>query len=133
MTPGAPSKRELRLTGAAFGIVLAAVGAFMLSRHGRPAPFVLVVSAVALMLATFLPTLLRPLVLGGRAIARPIIWLLTRGGLTLVFYAIVTPIAVIGRVFGSGFSDSDFSKRRESYWIERGERAKQAGEYEKQY
>jgi len=115
------------------GIGLAALGVLMLARHSATAPYLLAASAIALVLAALVPPFFLPLTLAGRAIGRPVVWLVTRSILALVFYVVVTPVAVIGRLLGARFSDSDFSKRRESYWIKRDEQPKQAGEYEKQY
>ena len=133
MSAHAPSRRDLRLTGAGLGIGLAALGVLVLARHSAFAPYLIAASAVALVLAAVVPAIFLPLTLAGRAIGRPVVWLVTRTSLAFVFYVVVTPIAVIGRLLGARFSDSDFSKRRESYWIKRDEQAKQAGEYEKQY
>jgi hypothetical protein len=133
MSAHAPSRRDLRLTGAGMGTGLAALGLLMLSRHSASAPYLIAASAVALVVAALAPGLFLPLMLAGRAIGRPLVWLATRASLLLVFYVVVTPIAVVGRLLGARFSDSDFSKRRQSYWVTKDKRARTAGEYEKQY
>ena len=133
MNTGAPSRRELRLAGAGFGVAFGVLAAVALLRHGAAAPYLAAASAAALAFAALAPTLLLPLVLAARAVGRPLVWLATRAGLALVFYAVVTPIAVLGRLFGASFSDSSFSRRRESYWVRKEERARTAGDYEKQY
>ncbi len=133
MTASAPSRRELRLAGTGLGLGLSVLAAVKLVQHRLSAPYLVVAAAVALLSAAFVPTVYRPMVVGGRAILRRVVWLVTRVALLLVFYAVVTPIAVIGRLFGARFSDSDFSKKRRSYWIARDERPREAGEYEQQY
>jgi hypothetical protein len=133
MRPGTPSRTELRLGGSALGIGLAAVGLLRLSHHAASAFALLAAALLVLALSAFAPAVFRPVVGVGRAIGRPAVWLATRVALLLVFYVVVTPIAVVGRLLGAHFSDADFSKRRESYWKQRDGQMKRAGEYERQY
>jgi len=50
-------------------------------------------------------------------VAHAVSWALTRVILTIVFYLIMTPIGLIGRVFGKEFLDRSFDRDKETYWI----------------
>jgi len=52
-------------------------------------------------------------------VAHAISWVLTRVILTIVFYLVVAPIGLIGKVFGKDFLDRKFDRHEDTYWIPR--------------
>lgn len=61
-------------------------------------------------------------------------WVMTRFILTMLFYGMVTPIALIARLFGKHFLDISYrAPSQKSYWRERGEQKIEKTRYEKQF
>jgi len=127
------SRKDLRLAGVSLAIVLAGLGLLELCRNRSFFPFLFAASALALITATFFPSLLRPLMRVVVAVGSRVVRFTTWVILVLVYFFLVTPTAVIGRLLGATFADVDFLKRKPSYWIKKEERPKNARDYEKQY
>ena len=60
-------------------------------------------------------------------------WFMTRVLLSLLFFLGVTPIGVLGRLFGRKFLDVDMQDSRETYWIRREKDDETLAKYERQY
>lgn len=62
-------------------------------------------------------------------------WVMTRVILIVVFYGVVTPIALVARLFGKRFLDISYrAPSRQSYWHEREKKANtETTRYEKQF
>lgn len=77
--------------------------------------------AVVLLLAAAMirPDLLRPLYLGWMALAFALGALVSRLILTLFFYGILTPIALVLRLMGKDFLRRKTEKGLSSYWLAR--------------
>lgn len=44
-------------------------------------------------------------------------WIMSRVLLTLLFYLVVTPLALMARLFKKEFLDLNYNKKRNSYWV----------------
>lgn len=62
-------------------------------------------------------------------------WIMTRVILIVLFYGVVTPIALLARLFGKRFLDTSYrGPSRQSYWHEREKEANtETTRYEKQF
>jgi hypothetical protein len=108
-----------RSFGLLFSLVFAMVGLLPLVHGGEPRAWSLVIALVILILAVFFPSALSPL---NRAwlrfglllnrIVSPIV-------LALVFYGVVTPMAVLFRRFGNNALRLQRDPNSSSYWIAR--------------
>jgi hypothetical protein len=126
-------RRNVRLAGIGLGVVLGGLGGLKLWQ-GKPSSAYFLASCVLVcVVAVFLPSLLRPIVRAAMAVGSRIIWITTQAALMLAYFLIVTPTAVVARLLGTSFTDTDFSKRRESYWIMRDAGTRPAADYDKQY
>ncbi len=65
----------------------------------------------------FLPESLKQAYRIWMAVAFAIGWLISRMILSILFYFVLTPVGFIARIFDKEFLDTDFRKKRESYWI----------------
>ncbi|MDD5136441.1 MAG: SxtJ family membrane protein [Candidatus Omnitrophica bacterium] len=72
----------------------------------------------ALMILTA-PKLLRPVYLTFTKIAHAIGWFNTRAILILIYYMLITPIALIMRIFREDPLDRKIEKNAASYWVKR--------------
>jgi hypothetical protein len=53
--------------------------------------------------------------------------------LTLFFFVVITPTALIARLAGKDFLSQKLDRQAKSYWLTRTAEAKQAADYERQY
>jgi hypothetical protein len=65
----------------------------------------------------FLPESLRQAYRIWMAAAFAIGWLVSRMILVMLFYFVLTPVGLLARIFEKEFLDTDFRKKKESYWI----------------
>ena len=65
----------------------------------------------------FVPELLKEAYRVWMAAAFAIGWLVSRIILLILFYFVLTPVGFLARLFKKEFMDTDFRKKKESYWI----------------
>jgi hypothetical protein len=53
--------------------------------------------------------------------------------LSVLFYLVVTPIGLLGRLFGKGFLDLKFNRNVDSYWIPKAKVKLEKSDYERQF
>jgi hypothetical protein len=107
-----------------FGIVLSAIlGVFglvhFLKGHAGAYPWFWGTGAVSLALSLFVPRAMRPVYIAFTKIAHAIGWFNTRVILTLIYYVILTPIALIMRLLRKDPLHRRLARDLTSYWIER--------------
>ncbi|MFH0740188.1 MAG: SxtJ family membrane protein [bacterium] len=69
----------------------------------------------------FLPKALRPINFIWMKFSLALGFVMTRIILAIVFFLIVTPVAVIARIFGKHFLDLEIDKNKKSYWQKKGD------------
>ena len=126
----ASTKKELRKFGLLVGGIFVAWAALSIWRHGvRPSSRVAAgVGSVLFLLGAAAPKLLAPLYTVWMRLAKVLGWINIRILLGVMFFLVVTPIAVIGRLFG--YDPLALRERKKapgdpkatSYWIEREDR-----------
>lgn len=115
-----PTRRQLRVFGAAWLVLLAACS-LRLWHHHHPAP-----ALTLLLLALLVPLaglahaeVLRRTYLGLSTLTSPLGWALSWIVLTLAYYAVVTPIALVMRLGGHDPLRRRFDRSAASYWLPR--------------
>ncbi len=106
------------LVGGVF-LLLGLVGAW----RGHFAPGWLIVAAlgaILILLGLAVPASLRWPHRSWMAAAFALGWFVSRLVLLLLFYGVMTPVAVAARLAGKRFLDVRFREGRESYWVPRG-------------
>ena len=128
-----PSPRQVRLSGCALGLVLLALGALKLSQHRPSAPYLVAAGLLVAFAAALAPAVVRPFVHLLVLVGEKVVWALSRAALVLVYYLVVTPVGVIGRLLGARFSDVDFERKQPSYWVRKEARPRTGDEHGKQF
>jgi hypothetical protein len=101
LTPEAKSDRDLRSFGLIVGGIFAAIGLWPLLRHGAPVrEGLLIVAAPLIVLAAAVPRSLRYPYRGWMFVGHCLGWVNSRVLMTVVFYLVVTPAALVMRVMG---------------------------------
>ncbi len=108
-----------RSFGVVFAVAFAVIAAFPLLDGGGVRVWALVVAAVFLVVSLARPSLLRPLNwawlklgAGLHRVVSPLI-------LGIMFYLVITPTALVMRLFGKGTLNLRFQPGAETYWVER--------------
>jgi len=113
---GASSARSARQFGITLGGVMLFWG-WVLLRHNNMVGYSVIASgSIFLFFALLFPSFLAPLQ-GIAAVLGAFAGIFFTGViLTGFFYLVVTPIALVGRLFGKKFIQKDFKAKRPTYW-----------------
>ncbi|MFH1406922.1 MAG: SxtJ family membrane protein [Candidatus Omnitrophota bacterium] len=112
--------KKLRQFGLTLGIILIAFGVvhFLRQRVSLAVWFFAVGSAI-LALVLFAPKWLGPLYFVFTKVTRAIGWVNSYVILSLIYYVILTPIALIMRIFGKDSLERKIDKKINSYWVKK--------------
>ncbi|OGG51453.1 hypothetical protein A3D72_04190 [Candidatus Uhrbacteria bacterium RIFCSPHIGHO2_02_FULL_57_19] len=122
-----PTPREFGRAGAIIGFIL---GGLLLLRQSPTAPYVFLGGAVLYFLGRWLPTVLAPISGGWTRAARVIGELISQLILILFYICVLTPVALVARIWGKRFLDVAVDKSTASYWRHR---VISSSEYERQF
>jgi len=125
--------REIRKFGVSVGIVIGLLGMLFLWRGNDYYPWFMVISGALIVLGLIIPPALKPVHKLWMTLAIVLGWLMTRLILCVLYYFILTPIGLLGRLFGKEFIDLKFRKITDSYWITKNAVNFEKERYEKQY
>jgi hypothetical protein len=117
----AASSRELRRFGLVVGGVAIALVLLKLARHhgGRPVWAIGAAGALLFLTGALAPRALRPIHAGWMWLAALLGWINTRLLLGLFFFAVLTPLALLARLFGHDPLRRRRAPAAASYWIAR--------------
>jgi len=126
------SPRKLREFGLLIGGIVLAFAGFAIWRGKGYYPYLLGIGIPLVILGAGWPQWLKALYRAWMGLALLMGWVVSRILLTVLYYAVVTPIGLIARMTGKKFLDVTFPDRKESYWILR-EKPFSREECEKQF
>ncbi len=108
--------KDLRKFGLTLGIAFGLLGAWTTWRHKSFSVYLLGISAFFLISSWFAPRVLRPIQKAWMALALVIGGVMSRVLLAVMFYLVLTPLAVVSRIFGKRFLDRTFRDTKDSAW-----------------
>lgn len=117
--------RELKRFGIMMGIILFALASYLFWKEKGSYFYFAAPGVILAGVGLLLPTLLRPVYHGWMAIAAVMGFVMTRVILTLLFFGLFTPMALLARLFGKDLLQQRWNKNTGSYWVRREE-----GEYQ---
>ena len=119
---GAKDLRKFSLTvGIAF-VVLWAVLAYVfpyLFDRGRSFPILWQIGVALAVVGTLLPALVKPLYYAWMTLAVALGYVMTRVLLTIFFFLVLTPVALVFRLIGRDALHRKLDRSAPSYWIEK--------------
>jgi len=133
VTSRSPTPRELRISGVALSVALAGLCGLKLLREGHISGPLLGASALVAVIAVLAPSLLRGPARAAAAVTGWSIYVTSRATLVLVYFFLVTPLALVGRLFGARFADVHFAAKKESYWVRREASGEHGTDFDRQY
>lgn len=125
--------KKLRNFGITMGICLGLLGALLLWRGKHTYPYFFALAALFAVLGLSVPRALKHVYKAWMSLAVVLSWVMTRVLLSVIFYVGVTPIGVIGRLFGKDFLSLDMDAGAETYWIDREDAGRGKERYEQQF
>ena len=115
------NKKQLRQFGLMVGGVLILIGLWTLyqGKH-EPARLILwSIGGLLIITGSIVPTLLRPAYWLWMKLAHLLGWVNTRLLLGIIFFVIITPMAIVMKVLGRDALNRKINKDADSYWIPR--------------
>jgi hypothetical protein len=126
--------RDLRKFGLMVGGVFLLISGWLLWRHKPLWPYFLTPGALLVVLGLAVPRALKGVYLAWMSLAFTLGLVVSTLILTLFFFLAVTPLGLMGRIFGKDFLSEKLNPRAKSYWLPRDRSApRQPADYEKQY
>ena len=115
------TKKDIRKFSYLVGGILVIISLFLLWKGSTSFTLILGIGAGLIIIGMIFPIILKPIYIAWMIFAVILGWIMTRVILTILFYLIVTPIALIAKIFRKRFLDLSFRTEADSYWNYRGE------------
>jgi hypothetical protein len=129
-----PSSRDLTILGLLFLLLGTAVGGYQLLWKGAPVGWYWIIAGVVLCLLRLITPLFQQLYSFWLAFSVILGYFVSRILLTIIFFIVITPMALIFRVIGKDPMDRKLDRKAVSYWTQREPEAESTVErYEKQF
>jgi hypothetical protein len=127
------SRKDLREFGLLVGGILLLLALYGFFRHRPWAPHLLGIGAALVFLGAVLPGFLLPLQKAWMVLALLLGAVMSRIILSVLFYLVLTPIAVFARLIGKNFLELGFREKVDSYWVKRGPEGQGPDDSERQF
>ena len=119
--------------GRIVGLVFALIGAFQLFTGRSLGPYFLGIGIALIILGFLAPAVLKPIYIGWMSFALVMSWIMTRIILTILFYFILTPIALLAKATGKKFMTLAPDTTQNSYWNQRKRASATPDNYTRQF
>ena len=110
------SRKNLRNFGLSVGFVCVAVAGFLFWKEKEAYGYFFAIGLILVCCGSTLPHFLKPVYLVWMRFASILGWIMTRVILCLLFYLIITPIALVSRLMGKQFIDLEWDAKQRTYW-----------------
>lgn len=127
------SKSDFRKFGITIGVFLMVIAGFLFWKGKEPFEILLISGIILCVLGIAIPAVLKPIYWVWMILATILGWIMTRVILSLLFYAVITPIGVFSRLFGKKFLDLKWDKSKDSYWNAKTTKQRKNEDYERQF
>jgi Saxitoxin biosynthesis operon protein SxtJ len=125
--------RDLRKFGLTVGGVLVVIGILFLLRHKPSYPFFLWPGGVLIIFGAVAARALKYPYIAWMSLALTLGFVMSYVILTLFFFLVVTPIALLARLFRKDFLAQQLDRQVATYWIQCETQVKAPGSYERQF
>ena len=122
-------REDLIISGVSYSILLLVLYLFKF-RDVRPLPYI---SAILLLIAIIFPKFYKPVNFVVHPIGRFLINIIVNTILTLLYFFVFTPVALIRRALGHRGIEIGFDKNKKTYFIDREKRDYNRDFFEKMY
>jgi hypothetical protein len=126
-------KKEWRKFAAGLGLILAAVGGVQFLKGHSVYPYLLAAGGLTALAGVLLPICIKPVFILFSYLGAVMGWFSTRLILAVIFFLLLTPIALIMRLAGKKFLTMGRDGNLKTYWIARNKKYGDAESFENQY
>ena len=126
------AKKDLISFGLIIGIILSLLGALLFYKRIDLFIYFVGVGLIFVSLSLIAPKILKPVYIVWMIFAVIIGWVMTRLILSILFYTVITGIAILTRIIGKDFLNLKINNK-ESYWNNRDSEYELNQDYEKQF
>lgn len=127
------TKRDLQKFGLTVGGVLLAIGLLLFYFEKPSAIYFAVIGGLLIFFGAFFPKILKPLNKIWMSLAIILGFFMSRVILTILFYLVLTPIALLAKLVGKKFIVLKYDKSAETYWENRTIIHKKPIDYDRQF
>ena len=126
--------RDLRKFGLMVGGVFVLLGGLFLFRNKPAGPYFLIPGVVLVFFGFVAPRALKVVYIAWMSLALTMGLLVSTVVLTLFYFIVIPPLALVGRLFGKDFLSEKLDPNAKSYWLARDRsRIRKPVDYEQQY
>ena len=125
-------KTDLRKFGITGGFILLIIAGLLFWKENESFHVSLTIGIILCSLSIALPIILKPIFWIWMICAILIQWIITRIILSLIYYLIITPVGLIGRLLGKQFIELKWNSNNSTYWNYRLNKS-EVGDYKKQF
>jgi hypothetical protein len=111
-------KSEWRKFGIILGIILAVIATILLIKTRASTIYFYGAGFFFIAAGLVVPIVVKPVFILFMYISHVMGWVMTRLILGTLYYLVITPMSLLGRLFGKRFLDLKFPGKQESYWNE---------------
>ena len=126
------ANKDLRNFGFMIGIILSMFGLFLIYKRIDYYIYFVSVGLIFLILGLITLKILKPIYKVWMTFAVVVGWIMTRLILSVLFYTLITGIAILTRIIGKDFLNLKINNK-ESYWNNRNSNHELNQDYEKQF
>lgn len=127
------TNKDLRKFGLTIGIFLIIVSGIIYLWKGNLNYYLLAIAFLLIIPALLFPMILKPLNRLWMGLGILLGWFTSRIILTLLFFLVITPTAIIVKILGKDFLNLKYEKNSSSYWIKKEAKENSKIEYERQF
>lgn len=127
------SKKELKKFGLTVGIFIVILGAVLYIISGNFYQVLFIIGGLLIATGVLLPILLFPVHKIWMGFSIILGFISTRLLLTIIFYFILTPIALLAKLTGKDFLNEKIDRKKDSYWYYRSDQEIKNTNIQKQY
>jgi hypothetical protein len=127
------TKKDLRKFGLTVGGVILAIGLLLFYFEKTSAIYFAIIGGLLILPGVFFPKILKPLNRIWMGLAIILGFIMSRVILTILFYLVMIPIALLAKLVGKKFMILKFDKSAKTYWEKRSIIHKKQIDYERQF
>jgi hypothetical protein len=126
-------KPALRKFGITMAIALMVITTITVLRHKHSATPITTAAIIFLIAAWAIPAVLRPFYIAWMRLGFILSWINTRLILILAFYLLISPVALMMKLFGADLLDQRINRTKKTYWLLKEKSQQAAQNYERRF
>ena len=125
--------KAIRDFGILIGFILLIIAGILFYKERASYELIILLGIAFIGLGLGMPIILKPFYSVWMYFAVVLGWFMSRLILVILFYFILTPIGLVGKLFGKNFLGNNFNSSANSYWNLRDSKSEINQDYEKQF